>query len=1167
MNANARFFVPFILAVAATVFGAAGEPFESPLPPIPRQLASYDPKGGRNLTDRVRVNPASGELRYVETDLTIPGAPSAPRLQRFYSSSSPTEEPGLFGRGWRCGFERRLAVVNKDTYRCADEWGGTWLFSKRPGGQWWAERGPAQWLETTGDTLVLHDGEGGTWRFDAGGWLIAASDGAGRRLVIERDPEQPASIRSVRDDYGNALSFQLDARGLVEAVSASDGRRVAYEYRNGSLAAVRSENASITRYTYNDTNRLSEAALPNGSQLLIRSDARGRVVKLSGRGIATRTYSYSEPSSGTETLTEGIRTDALGNKTQWQVSDNGRRLAVTPEPLETWILEKNDRGLPARLSLGGSLAWTWKYDTVGRPLSVKGPQGETIRLAYSGNRLQPDRVERPDGSIVRSEFNAEERCVAWSAGNLRPWRREFDDKGRLAAFENHFHRRFEIAYDSKGRIRSLRDPAGTAFVIGRDGMGRMETMGQKGGPTLSFRRDEAGQIRHVTDGAESLRLAFNVSDNVTSVVGSQGWLRRYYYNTEGLPLLLQGADERVPRLFYDGEGNCIAFQHGDRNAFHATRGAAGRILALDAAGIARWTVRYDTIGRPIACLKSGYDERRLEYDSAGRLRSLLSPSGQWTTECDLLGRLAALETPLARIRLAFDFSGRLLSLVETNTAKRDALDYDDANHVLRRSAPGWTERYQIDREGRIAAVTIAQRTSQEYGFEYNEAGWVAGIRYPNGLTSVFDYDAKHRLTRVGVREGQGQMLFTKAVDYVTSSRLAAATGSGGDRFDYRYSSNLDFAEITRPGGGREVFEYDRQGRPLFVARDGQREDFRYDALGRPVQVGARRYIYLGPRDSIPALTTGTTALVLDDREQVIALERGDGLKAKYGYLPDGRMIRREVAGRITSFDWDGLRLRAISDGNGRLVVGIHYDPEFGLPLAVVLGGRTFFCHPDPFGHPALLTDEKGKPVDPPRGFPFQIKSRFEPPISPTWEGMPPAIRLPEEDLWLVRGRLYDPRSGDFLSPDLARFVESENPYRTGTIPRPIELTRTWDDLYLVLRWVENIENGGLGARWHDRQMADGDGLADWSRYARRPEAIERRLLERAWQSRFNPDWWFESVPLMSVPRESCSFLGRIEALPTFADLYSRFSPLGAIPCRPAAVGWSPNGLLDDAMTR
>jgi len=1129
------------------VFGA-DEPASPSLPLLSAEFVSGDSSGGWNLAKQVAVNPLTGDFYFIQTDLALPG-PAGPVFQRFYRSSAPAKgDGGSFGSRWRSVFDRRLLPIAPDTYALADEWGATWLFARRADGRWWAKRGPARSLEATQEGFLLREADGLMWRFDAEGRLVAIGDRNGSLLRIERDRARPGIVTAVRGSDGTSIAVRADESDRIVSLESSDGRRVTYTYRGGFLVGVRPEGEAAIRYGYDDGGRLVEAAFPNGAVVTVRYDGQGRVLSLGGRGVAPRTYRYI--SGGGALPGEVVQTDGAGRVTRWRFAGGGRAVGMVHEAGGEVSIEYDERGRPLAMAFGKAPPWRWIYDDLGRLCERRAPTGEAVRYTYSGSRLRPDRAEYSDGSAIRFVLDGDERCTKVAAGNLEPWRFEYDSSGRIAAFEDFFHNRYSVAYDRKGRIVSLADFFGTLVRVGRDSKGRAVSFALRGGATIRLERDRAGRVVRLDDGVESLALEYNESGNVTSLAGSQGYLRRFYYAVSGLPSAIQRAGRRVHRIFYGAEGNCIGIRRPNGTAFHIGRGPCGWINLLDAAGLARWTVDFDAWARPVAYRKQGARSARVECDAAGRVTAVESPvSGRFALGYDPCGRIGALETPLRSFRFVFGPAGLLRSIVERATARRDAFEYDKDNRLVRRSTPGWTEEYEYDRAGRVRTFTVRDLSVHRFEFRYDDGGWLKEILYPNGARSSFDYDASHRLARASACDRRGHTLFSMPLDYATSSRLALAVGGGTDRFAYRYDSDLDIVEIAYPGGGRETYAYNALGD--LASRTSPRGTvvFRYDALGRPVRVGAVRYVYLESRGRPPLpMTTSTVCLILDDREQVVELKRGDGLVAKYAYLPDGRMISREVGGKRFSFDWDGPRLRSVFDGHGRRLVSIYYEPAFGLPLAVAMGERTYYCHPDAFGRPAWLTNEKGEAVGAPDDFPFEAEDRYSPPVGPAWTGSPPPVRLREENLLLVRGMLCDPQTGKLLSSDISHFLDRLNPYRARRVPRPLEPTDVWRRLVCAADWIERIEKPRFRFRWCGEPSERLPRLAELLALVRRPEIFEDELLELAFRERTGPERWLDPSALGVVVGGLDEWPLLALGLPPEPALrFADFPPLGPVP--------------------
>lgn len=1126
---------------------AAQDASVTTLPVLRPEVASYDPRGGRNLAEEVRVDPIRGEFRYQETDLSVAGAVSAPVLQRFYRTPGRHDTVGMFGRGWRNLFERRLTALSGESCLFTDEWGVAWVFKRQDDGHWWADRGPARRIEKQAAAMVLHEADGRVWRFDSAGYLVAVGVRAGWQLTVERDPDRPSVVRSVHDSWKNSIVFETNADGLVVGVTGSNGRQVAYAYRQGLLVEVRQDEDIPVRYGYNrSSGLLSEVTLPDGSTLNVQSDTAGRVLDLSGRGIVRRTYRYA--AAAEEGWTSQVaRTDGLDNITRWRIGDRGRRVEMKNPVGGTVTLDNDEQGRPARLSMSESLVWQWKRDGKGRLTEIVRPQGETTRFAYSGSRLRPDRIESRGGSVTRFEYDEFDRPVGVGIASLAAWQWQYDKSGRFRQLEDYHHGRYRFEYDDQGRVSAAILPSGTPVQIQRDKRGYIVSAAQRGGPTVRFERDATGRVTRVDDGGEWLRLEYNGAGNLTGFFGSQGYQRRFYYAEDGLPAALQRENERVLRFVYDAERNCVAVRRPDRTAMHMAREAGGGVTVLDAVGLARWSAAYDRWSRPVTFRRDGGRQNRVGYDASGRICSVEPYStGGLALRYGSDGRLSAVETSERQFRFAFDPLGRVQAIVERSFAKRDAFEYDRNNRLVRRTTPAWIEQYRYDPYGRLTALILRGLGTRTLDLRYNEAGLLDTILYPNGARSVFDYDEAYRLTRASTSDAKGKV-FAMPVDYATSSRLVTATGRGSSRFTYRYDSNLALLETVSPDGVRDVFTYDSLGNRAWAQTGDRRTFFRHDALGRPTEVGPTRYLYLRAGRPTPPLSSSMVALTVDDWERVVALRRGDGLTVEYGYLPDGRVARRTLKGRTFVFDWDGPRLRSVFDGQGRRLVSIYSDPAFGLVLAVVMGDRIYFCHPDAFGYPAWLTDEQGNPVGPPDDFPFRIRAAATAPLRPTWEGLPPAIRLPEEGLQLVRGYLCEPRTGSLLSPNLSRFVDSANPFNARRVARPFDPTGIWDQLAEVIGRVEELEASRPMGRWQGNVSAD-VRLADWVRLVQRPECFEAQLIRRAFRHDSNPDHWLDAALLGSVVGEQPLLpAGPFDPRPSPAAHLSDFSPLGPIP--------------------
>lgn len=1145
MPINYRFSFLMVCALAAVSF-ADGQPAQDEaLPVLAPEIVPYEPRGGICLAERFRVFPETGQLVFRETDMQMHGSPLAPVIQRFYSpaTNEPSDEDGPFGPGWHTIFSRRILKVPAagsadGTLMLFDEWGRKIPLDSKEGGGWITRFGAPLTIDGPLGKSRLHDLNGLIWEMGESGYPVAVSDAHGNRVRIDRDAQRPWVIKEIESETGEVLSIESDEVGRIVKIAGNDGQIIQCSYQNGALAEVRKDGAVARSYAYDDKGRLAEIRFSSGLTVQTAFDDRGRVVRLEGPGLS-RTYSYPAPGKNS-------RTDGRGRRSEWSVGESPDRLSVLSETGATLEVRRDDRRRPVRLRLGGSSEWRWRYDREGRLREYMNPANELARLIYDADRLT--RIESPDGRLTRLRYDDQERLAGVSRGTLAPWRFEYDESGRLQYFEDYYRTSYTLEYDDTGRIESCKSSAGANYGLQRGPRGRIDSIGLPGGPTIRFERNTQGRVTRVGDSIEWIQFGYTPSGNVASVEGSQGLLRRFYYADNGSVAVLQQPGERQTRLVYDAEASCIAIRRATRTTLNLSRGPLGRVEILDHGQNERWRADFGDGIHPNRLSRPGFEPVLLQHDSIGRITEARQDD---KTRLGLEYRgdaiPSAVETRLHHWRFSFDPAGRLQSIAEQNGAKRESFEYGSDNRVLRHGKPGWTERVQYDPTGNVIALTIASPAAIAFRFGYDTRGRLQTIVYPNDVRTQFEYDSASRLSRTRTRNIYAETLVVIDAEYSSGSRLVAATGLGTDRFSFQYDANLDLVGIAHPDGRRDTFRYGKLGNLLQADSNGRRKLYQHTPGGQPDQIANRKYVYGVAGGSRPAGSGSETVLMLDDLDRVVGLQEGDKLEVRYDYLPDGRLARRAINGQALAYEWEGSRLRAIRDAKGRIVIALHYDPQFGIPLAVSLEEQMYYCHPDIFGTPIRITDSKGNAVAPPEDFPIAIASISEPLLTPSWVGLPPAIRLVEENLILVRGRLCDPETATQLSPEPSRSFEFLNPHHARQVPRPLELSFVWEDLANVLGWIEEIESHRLETAWSG-SLSQVAPLSRLCRWVRRPETYEDELLRQAFQAGPRLERWLD-------PFGNPSAQGEFPGLPMSAlkptesshKVFLEFSPIAPIP--------------------
>ena len=164
-----------------------------------------------------------------------------------------------------------------------------------------------------------------------------------------------------------------------------------------------------------------------------------------------------------------------------------------------------------------------------------------------------------------------------------------------------------------------------------------------------------------------------------------------------------------------------------------------------------------------------------------------------------------------------------------------------------------------------------------------------------------------------------------------------------------------------------------------------------------------------------------------------------GSTYSFGYDPLGRLVRRSVNGAIKSlFLWEGDNLAAELDSAGTSRVGeyMYYPGGLDNLYAMRVGTNHYFAHSDALGNVRALTngtgtlkrtynyDEWGQLYSSSQdlaGLNGNDRARFK---GAVWMG-------PELDLYYMRNRWYEPRTGRFISEDPIGLQGGINQYAFG----------------------------------------------------------------------------------------------------------------------------------------
>ncbi|WP_437738772.1 RHS repeat-associated core domain-containing protein [Sorangium sp. So ce1335] len=532
---------------------------------------------------------------------------------------------------------------------------------------------------------------------------------------------------------------------------------------------------------------------------------------------------------------------------------------------------------------------------------------------------------------------------------------------------------------------------------------------------------------------------------VKTIIDAASGVTRYTYGPFGLLHAATDPGGAVTRMTRDAFGRVRQHDDPDRGTTVSTHDGFGDLISSTDALGREITWAYDALGRPRSRVDQDGAERTTTtwtWDTApygiGKLHVLTSPDGEKTYGYT---RFSQLETIALRVdgeraalqaRLGYDDLGRVETITYPAPAGAAPLvvahERDAHGHVLAVSNRGTSLAYwrltDVDTAGRFREEVFGNRAVTERSYFADKqrlrhivtqsgAGEVQALDYgyddllsltrrtdalqPENTTERFRYDRLQRLTCA----------------YFSDVESAAAPCAL--RFDYHPNGNLTFKSDIG------TLSYDDPLHPHAVTGAGT-DSFSYDAVGNQIARAGGTTVRYTPFDLPEHIAQGTSTVT-------------------FAYDGDQQRIRKTTPEQETLYFGD-LYERVSEAASGTVAHRYYVHSPERVVAIVTRGGPddgTRYVHVDHLGSVDALTDEDGDVIERRSYDPFGQRR------NPVWGERAPASfssettlgftgHESEDDLGLVnmRGRLFDPKTGRFLTTDplvsFPFFGQSWNPY-------------------------------------------------------------------------------------------------------------------------------------------
>ena len=804
-----------------------------------------------NCSTSAPVNCATGVFWHTFTDLSVPGRGVPLDLTRTYESSRAGTD-GPFGYGWSNSYGMSLATDPSGNVTITQEDGSTVTFSPDGSGGFTA---PPYVLATLvqnsdGSYTFTRDRGQNSYGFSAAGRLTSETDLNGYATTLAYNAA--GELATVTDPAGRTLAFTY-AGPHVATVTGPLGRVYTYSYdASGDLVKVTDPLGRPWTFTYDSNHLLLAMTDPAGGTTSNTYNAGGEVTAQSDPDGGTTTWSYS---GDADSLTGGSTTitEPGGNETVDQYSDlelvsetagAGTAAAATtsysydPATLgvisqtnpdgdtTTSMYDPNGNLLASTDPLGNTTTYTYNslnevtskedplgdttyydYDADGNLLEVTDPDGETKSYAYGDSTHPGDitSVTDPDGHVTSYTYDAD-GDVATSS--VSPSAAVTDTT--------------DYAYDADGERYCTVSPVQVAAGVTCPAVGSAAKAG-----TTTTVYDADGEATSVTDPDGNVtRDTYTADGEVATATDAAGHVTTHAYNGDGQQVKETEPGGSVLTTSYDADGNVTSQLNAAGKAATYAYDALGRVVSTTTPLGAVTTYGYDLAGNRTSETDASGRVTTSTYDADGDLTGVSYSDGTTspvTYSYDAAGRRTSMTDGTGTTTYSYDADGRTTGVTD-GAGQAVSYEYDPAGLLTTIGYPNGEDVTQgYDGAGELTSVQDWLGNTTD--FTYNQDGDVASEGYPNGVAALTTYNKDDQVTSMADKDGtstlasftytrnslgqvttdaeSGAVSSTQTYSYTQLSQLSASSAGG-----YSYDTAGDLT--AQPGGEQQTFNADGQ---------------------------------------------------------------------------------------------------------------------------------------------------------------------------------------------------------------------------------------------------------------------------------------------------------------------------------------------------------------------
>ena len=733
-----------------------------------------------------------------------------------------------------------------------------------------------------------------------------------------------------------------------------------------------------TRLDFDGRNLLTQIADIDGNQMTLTYDADDQLTTVRDSVGRSLTLEYTDGKITTVT-------DSEGRSVSYGYCEFDNLMRYTDTAGKTWGFEYDGQHQMTKLTNPlGIITAINTYDALGRVDTQNTPRqggnGGLYKFYFSGYRnIEEDPYER--------------QMIYY-----------FDHKGRNVALENEQGIAGTKTYDGQNHLIEVTDARNNTSKFAYDAHHNLIETENALGHKITRTYDEHHRLKTMTDALENTtQLAYDGKHHLTQITDPLFNTTELTYYPDGTLKTMTDGRGAITTVTYDRYKNPITTQTGAHLAAQTTFDRIGRMLDLT-----------DQEG---STTEFAYDNRGLLLERTDPLGNIASyahdDAGRMVTRVDRYGD---------RIIYHYTLSDMIEEITYPDGSGVD-YTYDLHDNLLSMQDKIGTSRYTYDDLYQLASFT--NPFHQTISHEYDEAGNVTKIIYPDEKAVTYTYDALNRMKTV--TNWLNQTVF---YEYDAAGRLTGSANFNGTIKKFGYDNANRLISLINKGSssGTIISSY-----TYTLDENGNRTQINQkEPLTGMLPSGSTSYEYNPNKNRLLSLNGGGTTFRYDDEGQLAGKDNATFLfnaghhlmqvtgskTSKYRYDGEGNRLEAVQSGNVTRYVYDtGGNLLAETDGENN-ITRYYIHGQDGLLAMVTPGGQTYTYHYNGIGSTTAITDQAQNIVNMYAYTPFgQLIDERETIEQPFKYVGADGVMTESNGFYYMRARYYDPQIGRFISED------------------------------------------------------------------------------------------------------------------------------------------------------